>query len=53
LVYRVIITDDAYDEEAKYKFISDNVIELQGKRDITVSEWKLKRIGAKLERCYT
>jgi hypothetical protein len=52
LVYHVIITDDAYDEEATYEFVSENRIREQGRRDAPARQWQLRRIVEKLEVCY-
>src|SRR5690349_1562524 len=44
LVYHVIITDDAYDEEATYEFVSENRIREQGRRDAPARQWQLRRV---------
>ena len=54
--YDIITTSngskDGYEEETTYQFIGNDSIRVQGKRDITIEEWKLSRTGANLEICF-
>ncbi len=50
--FHVITPGHGYEEEFTYQFISNNTIQVQGRREATVRKWKLARIGEKLELCF-
>ena len=45
--------DDDYKDEFTYRFISNKVIQVQGKRDVTIYTWKIIKTGEKLNLCFT
>lgn len=52
LWYDIVTTNDGYEEQATYRFTDDTTLQVQGRRDTTIEEWKLNKTGANLEICF-
>jgi hypothetical protein len=45
--------DNDYKDEFTYRFVSDKVIQVQGKRDVTIYTWEIIKTEDKLNLCFT
>ena len=48
-----VTSEDDYEDEYIYQFVSDKIIQVQGRRDLTIRQWEISRNGEKLKLCFT